>query len=111
MAKRWLAWTGVWVLVSALAFLVLYWVVALAVAIMGLVALVVAVLASDWDEHSTYEQREAARARKRKEKYERGAAARAKDRARWEAHQAKLAGKQADPPHGGEQAGESAGSR
>lgn len=89
MAKRWLLWTGIWVVVSALAFLVLYWVVALAIAIMGLVALVVGVMSSDWDQHSTFEQREAARARKRKAKYERGAAARAKDRARWDAHQAK----------------------
>jgi hypothetical protein len=93
VAKRWLLWTGIWVAVSALAFLAFYWVVALAITIMGLVALVVALMSQDWDEHSTFEQREAERARKRKERYERGAAARTKDRARWEAHQAKKAGR------------------
>lgn len=91
MAKRLLAWTGIWVVVSALAFLVLYWVLALAVAIMGAIAVVVAYIASDWDDHPSFDDRERERARKRKEKYERNAAAREKDRARWEAHQAKKA--------------------
>jgi hypothetical protein len=91
VAKRWLAWTGVWGVVSALAFLVLYWVIALAVAIMGAIALLVAVMASDWDSHPSFDDRERERARRRKEKYARGSAAREKDRARWEAHQAKRA--------------------
>ena len=51
----------------------------------------VLVLSSDWNEHSTYEERELARARKRAEKWDRTAGARAKDRARWEAYQAKKA--------------------
>ena len=99
MAKRWLLWTGIWVVVSALAFLAFYWVVALAVAIMGLVALVVAMMSSDWDQHSTFEERELARARRRAakqaERRERTKDARAKDRARWEAHQARKAARAA----------------
>jgi uncharacterized membrane protein len=93
VAKRWLAWTGIWVVVSALAFLVLYWVIALAVAIMGAIALLVAVMSSDWDSHSTYDERERERARKRRERYARGSAGREKDRARWAAQQARKAGR------------------
>lgn len=95
-AKRWLMWVAIWVVVSALAFLVLYWVLALAVAIMGLFAVVVAAVASDWENHPTFEEREAVRARRRQEKYERTAGARAKDRARWEAHQARKAARPQD---------------
>jgi hypothetical protein len=67
-------------------------------AIAGLTLLVVAFLARDWDRHSTFEERELARARKRKEKWERGKDARARDRARWEAHQARQAAKQDRKP-------------
>jgi hypothetical protein len=63
--------------------------------ILGFTLLVVAFLARDWDSHSTYEERENARARRRKEKWERAADARARDRERWEAHQARQA-KRAD---------------
>ena len=94
MTSRWWRWAGVYVVVSVLAFLFLYWVIALFIAIAGLTLLVVGALASDWEEHSTFEQRELVRARKRKEKWERGAAARAKDRARWDAYQGKKAGNQ-----------------
>jgi hypothetical protein len=62
------------------------------VAIIGVTLLGIGAMARDWDRHSTFEDREAARARKRKEKWERTADARARDRARWEAHQAKKAG-------------------
>ena len=89
MAKRWLMWTLVWAVVSALAFWAFYWVVALGISIMGAMLVVVAIAASDWENHSTFEEREQARARRRKEKYERSAGKRAKDRARWEAHQAR----------------------
>ena len=54
-------------------------------------AVVIAVVARDWDRHSTFEERELARARKRAEKWERGKDARDRDRARWEAHQARQA--------------------
>jgi len=50
---------------------------------------VIAFVARDWDQHSTYEERELARSRKRAQKWERNADARARDRARWEAHQAR----------------------
>ena len=86
MTSRWWRWAGVYVVVAALAFLFLYWVIALFIAIVGATLLVVGVLASDWDQHSTFEQRELVRARKRKEKWERNAAARDKDRAILEQH-------------------------
>ena len=89
MTKRW--WLGLagYAVITALAFLVLYWVLALLIAIFGGTVLVVTAMARSWDEHSTFEQREMERARKRKAKYERNAGARAKDRALWEAHQAR----------------------
>jgi hypothetical protein len=59
--------------------------------ILGLTALVIAYVARDWDQHPTFEQREEERARKRAAKRERGADARARDREKWEAHQAKKA--------------------
>jgi hypothetical protein len=84
-----LAWAGG----SFLAVRYLDVIIAAFVVILGLTLLVVVVLARDWDSHSTYEEREIARARRRKEKWERGADARARDRARWEAHQARQAKK------------------
>jgi hypothetical protein len=61
--------------------------------IMGVTLLGIGLLARDWDRHSTFEDRELVRARKRKEKWEQGSAARERDRARWAAHQARQAGK------------------
>jgi hypothetical protein len=78
---------------SVLAFRYLDPIVAAFVVILAVTLLVVAFLARDWDSHSTYEEREIARARRRKEKWERGADARDRDRARWEAHQARQAKK------------------
>jgi hypothetical protein len=92
VSKRWWRWAGVYVVVAALAFWLLYWVIALFVAIIGVTFLIVGAVASNWDEHSTFEERELIRAGKRKEKWERNAGAREKDRARWEAYQAKKAG-------------------
>lgn len=89
MTSRWWRWVGVYVVVAALAFWILYWVLALFVAILGFTVLVVGAVARDWDNHSTFEERELVRARKRKEKWERNTGAREKDRARWEAYQAK----------------------
>lgn len=65
-------------------------------AILGVTLLAIAWLARDWDQHPSFEEREAARARKRAAKYDRTADARARDRERWEAHQAKKARKAAD---------------
>jgi F0F1-type ATP synthase epsilon subunit len=83
----------IWLVVTALAFWLLYWVVAVGIAIMGAIAVAVAVLSADWDQHSTFEQREAERARRRKARYERNAGKRAKDRARYEAALAREAEK------------------
>jgi hypothetical protein len=82
-------WSGVAVLASVTAFLVLDPIIAAFVAIMLATAVVIAFLARDWDRHSTFEERELERARRRQEKWERGAAARERDRARWEAHRAR----------------------
>jgi hypothetical protein len=84
-----LAWAGG----SFLAVRYLDVIIAAFVVILGLTLLFVVFLARDWDSHSTYEEREIARARRRKEKWERGADARDRDRARWEAHQARQAKK------------------
>jgi hypothetical protein len=89
---RMVLWGAVVAVVSVLAFLVLDPIVAAFLVILLVTGAVIAVLARDWDQHSTYEEREAARARKRAEKWERNTAARDRDRARWEAHQAKRPG-------------------
>jgi hypothetical protein len=81
-----------WIAVSVLAFLRLDPILAAFVVIFGLTLLVIGFLARDWDRHSTFEEREMVRARKRKEKWQRGEAARERDRVRWAAHQAKKSG-------------------
>jgi hypothetical protein len=97
VSQRFALWSAVGVLTSVtasvLAFLFLDPILAAFATIMVLTALVIVVLARDWDRHSTYEQRELARARRRAEKWERNKDVRARDRARWEAHQAKKAGR------------------
>lgn len=80
--------------VGVLSFLLLSPVLAAAVVIGTATLLGVAALGADWEQHPDFETRELARARRRKEKWERTAGARAKDRARWEAYQAKKAGKE-----------------
>ena len=86
MSKRWLRWLVVWAVVTAFLFLLIYWVLALFVSVLGLTLVVITAMASDWDRHTTFEEREQIRARKRQAKFERNAAARARDRAIWEAH-------------------------
>ena len=86
---------AVWAASSALAFLNLDPILAAFVVILGATAVVIAAFAHDWDRHSTFEERELARARKRAEKWVRGKDARERDRARWEAHQARQAKKRA----------------
>jgi hypothetical protein len=85
----------VWLVVTGLAFWLLYWVVALGITIIIGIGVVVSLMSLDWDQHTTYEQREADRARRRKERYERSAGRRAKDRARYEAAKAAEARRQA----------------
>jgi hypothetical protein len=93
VAKRWLIGGGIWALGTALSFLVLYPILAAFLSIVGGTVVVVAVAAADWDRHSTFEERELARSRKRAAKWERNKDARARDRELWEAHQARKARK------------------
>ena len=74
---------------SLAAFLLLDPVIAAFVAIVLVTVAVLVVAGADWDRHSTFEERELARARRRKEKWDRGAAARERDRVKWEAHRAR----------------------
>ncbi|HLM05032.1 MAG TPA: hypothetical protein VK402_07610 [Blastococcus sp.] len=91
MSKPVALWTVVGLTGAVLAFVFLDPIVAAFVAILLITSVVMAFVARDWDRHSTFEERELARARRRKEKWERGADARARDRAKWEAHQARKA--------------------
>ena len=93
-----LFWGALVAVVSALAFLLLDPILAAFLVILVVTAAVIAYVARDWDQHSTYEEREAARARKRAAKWDRNQAARDRDRARWEAHQAKQARTATPPP-------------
>jgi membrane protein implicated in regulation of membrane protease activity len=86
-------WGALVALLAALAVVLLDPILAAFVVILLVTAAVIAVLARDWDRHSTYEERELARAQKRAQKWERGKDARARDRAKWEAHQARQAGR------------------
>ena len=98
-ARRWAGvalGAAVWAAGSVLAFGTLDPIVAAFLVILGGTAVVIAAVARDWDRHSSFEERELARARRRAEKWERGAAARERDRARWEAHQARRAKKSVD---------------
>ena len=81
----------VWAVATTAAFLLLDPVLGAAVAIFGGAFVALAVAAADWDRHSSYEEREMERARRRKEKWAGRADARARDRAKWEAHQARKA--------------------
>jgi hypothetical protein len=82
-------WSAVVVLGSVAAFVLLDPIIAAFVAIMLATVAVIGALARDWDRHATFEERELERARRRKAKWERGAAARERDRVRWEAHRAR----------------------
>ncbi|SNR55289.1 hypothetical protein [Blastococcus mobilis] len=94
MSVGWLVWGVAAVVGSVAAFVYLDPVLAAFVAIVLVTALTMAFFARDWDRHSTFEQRELERARRRAEKWERGKDARARDRAKWEAHRARQEAKQ-----------------
>jgi preprotein translocase subunit SecG len=98
VAGRWALGIGAAVLGSVAAFAFLDPIIAVFVAIMLGTIVVLAVVASDWDRHSTFEERELARARRRQEKWERGAAARERDRAKWDAHRARQDAKRPSQP-------------
>ena len=89
--------TAVTVALVVWAFAALDVVIAAAVAVVLVTTLGLAVAASGWDQHSTYEERELARARRRQEKWDRNKDARERDRLKWEAHHAR----QASRPDGG----------
>src|SRR3712207_8343606 len=72
---------------SVAAFLTLSLVLAAAVLIGSFTVVAVAAAAANWDQHPSFEERERARSLRRKEKWERSADARAKDRVRYEAYQ------------------------
>ncbi|HET6391639.1 MAG TPA: hypothetical protein VFG13_02365 [Blastococcus sp.] len=97
MTGRWAISGAVAVVGSAAAFALLDPIIAAFVAIVLVTVAVIAVLAGDWDRHSTFEERELERARRRKEKWDRGAAARERDRVKWEAHRARQEAKRAAP--------------
>lgn len=83
--------TLIWLAGSAAAFVLLDPVLAAFLAIVGVTGVVVVAVLSDWVRASTFEEREMARARRRQAKWDAGEQARARDRARWEAHQARKA--------------------
>ena len=93
VAKKWLVGAGSWAVVAVLAFLFLPAILAAFLVILVGTVVVVGVLSADWDRQSTFQERELVRARKRAEKRERTKDARARDRAKWEAHQARQAAK------------------
>ena len=94
--SKWIAAGVVVAACCAAAFLELDPIVAAFVAIVLVTGLGIALIARDWDRHSTFEEREQVRAQRRKEKWERGKGVRERDRARWEAHQARQAQKASD---------------
>ena len=91
MARRWLIGGGIWAVVTVLVFLLLNPILAAFITIITATIVVVLALAANWENHPTFEQREAARAVKRKEKWDRNSDARERDRALWEAHRAEQA--------------------
>ena len=95
MSRRLIGWGGVWLAGSVTAFLLLDPILAAFVTIVGLCLWGVAALASGWEQHPSFEQRELVRARRRAARRERTKDARARDRARWEAHQQRRADRSA----------------
>ncbi len=92
--KRILLSVAVVAAVALLTYLTMDYIAATFLTVVVAVVALVLVTASDWDQHSTFEEREMRRARKRAAKRERTAGARARDREHWEAHQAKKAARQ-----------------
>ena len=78
-----------------LAFRILNPIIAAALVIVAATVLGIAALARDWDRHPGYEEREQLRAERRKIKFAENQGVRDKDRAKWEAHQARQRQKEA----------------
>jgi hypothetical protein len=88
----------IWAAVSVLAFVALgNVIVATGLVVFGFVLIVVLAMASDWEQHPDFEEREMYRAQRRAVRWQRGAGARARDRERWEAHQARKAARTRTP--------------
>jgi hypothetical protein len=85
--------TVVWLAGSVAAFTLLDSILATFVCILGLTIVAMAFFSTDWVRSTTFEEREAERVRRRKAKWDAGAAARERDRARWESHQARRTGR------------------
>ena len=94
MSKRTVLAGVVWAALTVLAFLADP-ILGACVLIFGAIGVVVVQLSSTWEQHPDFEAREVARARRRKAKWEKSAGSREKDAARYAAHQARLAEKQA----------------
>jgi hypothetical protein len=86
---RMLVWGALVAVVSVGAFVLLDPILAAFIVILLVTGAGIALLARDWDRHSTFEERELARSKRRAEKWERNSDVRARDRAKWEAHQAR----------------------
>ena len=93
VSRRLTVWGLIWLVGSGAAYLLLDPILASFIAIFGLCLWGVALLSSNWEQHPSFEQREIDRARRRAANRERTKDARARDRARWEAHQQRKAGR------------------
>ena len=93
VSRRLTVWSLIWLVGSAAAYLLLDPILASFIAIFGLCLWGVALLSSNWEQHPSFEQRELDRARRRAERRARTQGARDRDRARWEAHQQRKAGR------------------
>ena len=89
------------IVVGYLAFRVLNPILAAALVIVAATVLGIAALARDWHQHPSYEEREQLRAERRKIKFAQNQGARDRDRAKWEAHQARQRQKDAPQAAGG----------
>ncbi len=94
MSKRVLTGTGIWVLLTVGAFL-LDPVLGTAVLVFGGILVVISYYASTWGESTTYEERELARSRRRADARQANSGKRDKDRARYQAAQARKAARAA----------------
>ena len=98
MTGRWVVWAAAAVVGSVAAFVYLDPILGAFLTIILVTAGFLPFLPRDWDRHSTFEAPELERAPPRAEKWERGQAARDRDRARWEAHKARQEAKKAARP-------------
>ena len=88
-AAFWGGWLVLLIAGGYVAFRILNPIIAAALVIVAATVLGIAALARDWASHPGYEEREQERAERRKIKFAQNQGARDKDRAKWEAHQAR----------------------